>query len=960
MHTAPDTAEQSLPQGRITLMFSDVEGSTAGWERHGAVFGEALRIHERIVRRCIANHSGHVVKTAGDGFMAAFSSAPAAVACAVSIQNALAAEPASGSWSAVGGLRVRIGLHVGSPSCRDNDYFGPVVNRAARIADAANGGMVLTSQDVLDSVSESLPDGAFVKNHQSHRLKDLGEPVPLYEIRHPGFQPIWNDRPLRTLESLRHNFPAQVTSLVGRSCERDELNGLLSQRHVRLITLTGPGGTGKTRLALQVAADRLQDYRDGVWLVDLSSVHDPDAVAATITHALDLSVPASGTPMSALVAFLRGRRALLVLDNFEQVSDAAPLVSELLRECANLACLVTSREILHLTGEREYPVEPLSSPPAGAREIDWSSYESVQLFVERSKSAKPEFELTAANGSAIGEICRRLDGIPLAIELAAARSRALSAPQILQRLSDRFGILSSSLRDVPARQQTLRATIDWSYDLLTQDERALFRELAVFSGGFFLEAAEAVCGTPGAFDLVFSLRDKSLLKTSEALGETRYFMLETIREYSLQRLSEMDSANSLRARHAEYFLRRALDWCDKLASAGEEADEADQVFRVDLDNMRAGMDWTAFTDRPDLTMDYGRALFAYLRRHGLGAECEERLASADSAARQTGNRKLLARLLNQRGLLAMERADLTTAQGLFEESRAISESLGDDTRVMVTSINLGSVYWMLGQFASAREQWEAALALTEATAQPRYQAFIRENLGILACQEGRLDEADDHYRAALRMHRASGNQEGIASAFYNSSEVQRERGNFAAALAGLEESHAFYSELDHQRGLALACVRIGLVLVESGAANPASARINEGMRIARTTGNRHAMLYGMVALAKLAIAEEDYDSAWSLAAQALDLASALHDRLQQAESVLVAAQVVKARGADHDEARLRFWLEGEFAEMGLNQSEQRANSARVQELVASIATNVVESLRNESASLDPREALKRS
>lgn len=941
-------------------MFTDVEGSTAGWERHGSVFGEALRAHELIVRECIAAHGGHVVKTAGDGFMAVFTSASDALAGALCIQTRLAAAPPQGAWEAVGGIRVRIGLHVGSPSCRDNDYFGPVVNRASRIADAAHGGMILISHETFQDASDSLPPESVVKDHQSHRLKDLGDPVRLYEVRHPGFAAIWSDRPLRTLESLRHNFPAQVTSLVGRSRERGELNNLLSQRHVRLITLTGPGGTGKTRLALQVAADRLQDYRDGVWLVDLSSVRDPASVAAAITHALDITVPATGDAVSALHGFLRGRRALLVLDNFEQVTDAAPLISDLLRECAGLACLVTSREILHLTGEREYPVEPLAAPPAGVKGADWSSYESVQLFVERSRSARPEFDLTAENGPVVAEICRRLDGIPLAIELAAARSRALSAAQILQRLSDRFGILSSGLRDVPARQQTLRATIDWSYDLLTEDERALFRELAVFSGGFFLEAAEAVCATPGAFDLVFSLRDKSLLKTSEALGETRYFMLETIRDYSLQRLSEMEPAASLRARHAEYFLQRALDWCDKLARAGAESDEAGQVFRIDLDNMRAGMDWAAANDRPDLTMAYGRALFPYLRRHGLVTECEERLATAEAAARQACDEKLLARLLNQRGLLAMERAEAAAAQTLFEESRAISARLGDDVRVLVTAINLGSVYWMLGEFARAREQWEAALRLSEATAQPRYLAFIRENLGILACQEGRLDEADDHYRAALKMHRDSGNQEGIASALYNSSEVLRERGSHAAALAALEESHALYADLDHQRGLALACMRIGLVLVDNGQPESAGARINEGMRIARSTGNRHAMLYGMVGLAKLSLSEKDYNSARSLAVQALDLASALGDRSQRAEAVSIAAGVRAACGSTADELRLRAWLHRENAAMGLRQAEPRKNQERMETLLRLLSDAERQEILASVATLDPRAELKRA
>lgn len=953
----------AFPRGRVTLMFTDVEGSTAAWERHGSSFGEALQTHDSIVRTAVSNNRGYIVKNVGDGFMAVFAAAADAVRGAIDIQTQLAAVPLTEAWQTVGGVRVRIGLHTGEPAYRDDDYFGSPVNRASRIADAAHGGMVLCSDTTYAEAGDLLSESIITKDHLAHRLKDLGAPVHLFEIRDPGFESLWCDRPLRTLESLQHNFPEQVTSLVGRRRERDDLNALLSKNQSRLITLTGPGGTGKTRLALQIAADRLQDYKDGVWLVDLSVLKDPAAVASTIAHALHVEVPPSADARAALLNFLRTKRVLLILDNFEQVADAAPMVSDLLRECSGLTCLVTSREILHLTGERDYPVEPLSAPPAApsaacptaspiiASAIDWTSYESVQLFVERSHSVKPDFVLSDSTGPVVGEICRRLDGIPLAVELAAARVRGISPAQILERLTRRFDILASTLRDVPARQQTLRSTIDWSYDLLTESEQKLFCELAVFTGGFFLDAAENVCQTQGAFDLVFSLRDKSLLKTADVMGELRYYMLETIRDYALQKLLTLGEVEGLRDRHAEFYLKRAADWSEKLASAGTDADKAAQIFRADLDNMRAGMDWADAKGRPSVTMEYGKALFPYLRRHGMVEECETRLAVADDAARQVGNLHTLARLLNQRGLLHMERADLLPALRFFEESRGISSDQGDQARVLVASINLGNVHWMLGEFSKARERWEDAQRLTISTNQPRYEAFIRENLGILACQGGRLEEAEKHYSASLEMHRRNGNQEGIASTLYNSSEVARTKGEFSRAVDMLEQSHAIYTGLDHQRGIAFASLRLGLAHMDMGNTQAARQRIDEGLHIARVTGNRHGEMYGTTYLAKLAVLAGDLESAKTLFNKAYALGAALSDRKHRADMLRYVAELLSVQGDIRGAARLNLWLEPEYREMGIAVEERVRRDAEA--LAASLDPEDLDSLRRNAASFRP-------
>ncbi len=915
-------------------MFTDVQGSTAAWERYHAAFGEALQHHDKILRSAISANNGYLVKTAGDAFMAAYARAEDAVACALAIQHGLARAEQAGEWSEVGTLRVRIGLHTGEPTFRDNDYYGPVANRAARIADAAHGGMILLSEATYTEVAATLPLSVIVKDHDCHRLKDLGQPERLYELRAAGFESLWCDEPLRTLESLQQNFPDQITSLVGRRKERDELNTLLAQPQSRLITLTGPGGTGKTRLAMQIAADRVQDFKDGVWLAELAAIQDPRAVPAAVAVALRIEIPASSDPLSALLNFLRPKRALLVLDNFEQVAEAAPMISSLLRECPNLKCLVTSRELLHLTGEREYPVEPLSIPPAGEADTDWSSYDSFQLFVERCQTARSDFTLTPAMESVVGEICRRLDGIPLAIELAAARVRGISPVQILQRLTRRFDLLASTLRDVPERQRTLRGAIDWSYELLTEDERGLFSELAVFNGGFFIDAAESICLTAGAFDLIFSLRDKSLLKTDEALGETRYFMLETIREYASQKLLTLPIMAQLRDRHADYYLRRAQDWCEKLARAGADAEEALNVFRADLENMRAGMDWSAQTDRPEMSIEYGKALFPYLRRQGLYEECETRAELAEDAARRLGDDRSAARLLNQRGLLAMERSQLSLSRDLLSRSLDISRELDDRPRELVSLINLGTVHWLLSEFSKASSQWQHALELSVETRQPRYEAFIRENLGILACQEGRLDEADQLYARSLEMHRLNANQEGLASALYNSSEVLRKRKQYAASLSRVEESNSMYVALDHHRGMALTQVRIGLILLESGDAAGARDHVLEGLRLARLIENRHAEMYGKNVLGRIEMAEGRNATARELFAQALALGKELSDRCHRAETLRRFATLLKLEGDALKAAQLYRFVKQEFDEMGV------AGAAEIAEEIYTVADDL--------------------
>src|SRR5262245_27401277 len=528
----------------------------------------ALARHDALLRRAMRGHGGHVVKPTGDGLHAAFARAPDALGAALAAQRALAAEP----WGLPTPLRARLGLHTGAAEERDGDYFGPAVNRAARVMQAGHGGQVLLSAVTAGLVRGELPAGAGLRDLGEHRLKDLLEPEGLVQLLAPGL-PEHFPAP-RTLGTHPNNLPLQLTSFVGRARALAAVHDLLGR--ARLLTLTGAGGCGKTRLALQAAAEAVDAHPDGVWFVDLAPLADAALLPAAVLAALGLQETPGRPAMAALVEHLRLRGLLLVVDNCEHLVDAcARLVDALLRACPRLAVLATSREMLSVPGEAAWRVPSLALPDAWAptpAADDLARYEAIALFVERARLVQSDFVLAAANADAVRQVCGRLDGIPLALELAAARVRVLPVEQIAARLDDRFRLLTGGSRTALRRQQTLKALVDWSYDLLSGAERAVLRRLAVFSGGWALGAGEAVCADdPGAgpsdavadvdraevLDVLTALVDKSLVQAEPRAGEERYRLLETIRQYAEDKLLDAGEAAAVRARHR--------DWCLALA-----------------------------------------------------------------------------------------------------------------------------------------------------------------------------------------------------------------------------------------------------------------------------------------------------------------------------------------------------------------------------------------------------------
>jgi predicted ATPase/class 3 adenylate cyclase len=554
--------DQERTSPTLTFLFTDLEGSTHRWEQSPDAMRDALERHDAIIRSAVTASGGRVVKSTGDGAMAVFTSAAAGLSASITAQRSLADEP----WGDGGPLRVRMGLHTGQAQTRDEDYFGRTVNRTARIMAVGHGGQVLLSSATAELVADDLPDGVTLLDLGRHRLKDLERAEHLFQVTATGLDTDFP--PLGTLDARPNNIPTQVSTFVGRAAELAEIRTLLATEAVRLLTLTGPGGTGKTRLALRVASETIESFHDGVFFVDLSDVDNAEGLVAGLARALGLTQTSDRPMLESLKAHLAQRQELLVLDNFEQVTTAALVLLDLLHESSGLTILVTSRQPLHVRGENVFPVPPLSLPaplPGPTTSWELARSEAVQLFVERAREVRPEFELTPENAPVVAQICLRLDGLPLAIELAAARLPLFSPQALLDRLSDRLGLLRTGARDLPERQQTLRATIEWSYQLLGGEERRLFELLSAFPSAD-VDALETVTAALPAsleppadvLEGLASLVDKSLVRTSGNGAAPRFGMLETIRELGTERLdARPEYAAAVRRAHAVYFAELA-------------------------------------------------------------------------------------------------------------------------------------------------------------------------------------------------------------------------------------------------------------------------------------------------------------------------------------------------------------------------------------------------------------------
>jgi predicted ATPase/class 3 adenylate cyclase len=591
-----------LPSQTLAFLFTDIEGSTRLWERYHEPMKEALERHDEILREAVKSSNGHVVKSTGDGLMAVFNLAVDGVSACLKAQHDLGCA----RWGETGALRVRMALHVGEAAKRNGDYYGLTLNRTARVMSAGHGGQVLLSAAAAALVVDRLPAGSSLRDLGEHRLKDLGGPERVFQLVHPDLQASFP--PLLSLSHRTSELPTEPSAFVGREGELNQIGGRLEDESVRLLTLTGPGGIGKTRLALRAAADAVDRFEDGVLFVDLSAARDSASVLAAIARTIGLGDSRDESLLDELTLQLREQRVLLVLDNFEQATVAAPTAVKLLHSCPRVRLLVTSREALHVRGEHLFAVPPLSLPGVTLRQVSAEQvarYEAIQLFVERARAVRPDFRLTDENAEAVVEICQRLDGLPLAIELATARIGLFSPDGLRARLGSRLQLLRAGAQDLPARQQTLGATIQWSYELLESGEQRLFELLSVFSG-MTLDAVETVAASVDdlretGVDTVVglaSLTDKSLIRQADpGAGEPRLVMLETIREYASERLDELpDLRAAARRAHAAHFADFAQSQWGHVA--GEQRESALAALAAEIENLRLA--WGYWVDERDL------------------------------------------------------------------------------------------------------------------------------------------------------------------------------------------------------------------------------------------------------------------------------------------------------------------------------------------------------------------------
>jgi predicted ATPase/class 3 adenylate cyclase len=829
-----DRADASLVTGTVTFLFTDIEGSTRLWEEEPARMRPALACHDAVSRAAVESHHGLVVKSTGDGVHAAFENALDALAAAVDLQRAIADPAATNALP----LLVRCGLHAGEVERRDNDFFGSPVNRAARIMNAAHGGQVLLSQAVADRVRDFLPATVSLRDLGKVRLKDLSTPERVYQVVHPQLRQEFPA--LRSLETTPNNLPQQATSFIGREHAAAELQRLLAKS--RLLTLTGSGGCGKTRLCLQIAADSLERFADGVWMVELAPLSDPDRVPLTVAMVLGLKQE-SGTIIQTLTGYLRDKRLLLLLDNCEHLLEAcARLADALVRQCPQLTILASSREALGIGGEQTYRVPSLSLPdPEQAHTpVCVTRFEAVQLFTDRARLARPDFEVTRQNAPELASICSRLDGIPLAIELAAARVRSLSVQEINRKLDERFRLLTGGSRTALPRQQTLRAALEWSHNLLNDAEKAVFRRLGVFAGGFTMETAQAVAGDDqldewAVLDHLSALVDKSLV-VADAGDAPRYRLLESARAYALEQLAAASESASVQKRHA-HAMRDFMERVDSANLDGElRTDQYAALVLPELDNLRAAHAW-ASSETGDLRVAialaaHSGALIDYAVECAdwllpLQRQVEDGAIGTAVAARYW--RALAAGNMAGRVPLSLQTAAADRARSMYQE-------LGQPRRVFSSLMRLAYYLGVQRQDEAVRAAVDEARSLIRPDWPAEFHILLLRRDGSLAREAGRFTEAVALFHDAVSASKSTGDWRLEVIARTNVVDLLWEMGLIeeaareASALAhDLRARPAAYGDMD------LVFANWMGILSESGRIVEAAAVAREALPLMRRT-----------------------------------------------------------------------------------------------------------------------------
>lgn len=924
-----------IPTGTITFLFTDIEGSTKRWEKYPEAMKQALARHDQLLDAIIKAHAGYVFKTVGDAFCAAFPTPLDGVLATLAGQQALDAE----DWGVTGPLRVRMALHTGTTEERDGDYFGPTVNRVARLLSAGHGGQILLSQTTAALIRGVLPSDCSLHDLGSHMLKDLIRAERIFQLDHPSLQQTFST--IKTLDNRPNNLPVQPTPFIGREQEARAAQQFLRLPDVRLLSFTGPGGTGKTRLSLQVAADLIEDFPDGVFFFPLAELADMDLVTNDIAQALNIKRNSDQPLLQTLKESLRDKQILLVLDNVEQILNAVPVVSQLLAAAPQLKLLITTRSPLRLYGEREFPVPPLKLPPLKFNRTvaEWSTYEAVQLFIARAQDVKPDFTLTAENAQAVGKICHRLDGLPLPIELAAARLKLFSPRAMLVRLTNSSSLLTGGARNLPARQQTLRGAIDWSYTLLSPAEQQLFMRLAVFQGGSTLEAIEAVCNADGSLSLdivdgVESLISKSLLRQEEqADGEPRFVMLRTLRDYGLDRLEQTGDATWLKEQHTAYYLKLA-QVAEANQTNGRQAQWLDQIER-EHDNLRVALQWSIAQNAVEPSLQLGTVLapFWEIRGHwregrqlldqvlavsGVLDDVQGHVAGTGTAAPPVA--RLQARALKSAAQLALHQGDYAQAHTYYAISLSLSQSLGhvQDTATILNS--LATVAQRQGDYAQARVLYEESQAIYRAHNNLPGMAGSLNNLANITYRQGDYVQARALYEESLAIRRQLRDRIGIAASLNNLANVNYRQGAYTQARQLFEECLLLKREFGDQVGIARAQHNLANVCVEQQDYEQAHTLYEESLVIKRELGDKLGIAYSLHGLGNVHFERGDHAKAHQLYIESLQMTQEFGDNADRGIALEDMARLASAQGLAERAMRLYGAADKLYQMMGITPS----------------------------------------
>ena len=855
------------PAGTLTFVLTDVVGSTRLWEQHGAAMTAALQRHDALIEESVTANGGRLIRARGEGDsrFAVFGRASDAIRAALGIQMSLSAEP----WALPQPVQVRLGVFSGEVEAPEGGYYGATVNRCARLRDLAAGGQILLSQVTVELAGGDLPDGCVVRELGTYPLRELEVAERVYQLVHPRLS---TELPPRGSSVYPpHNLGSRLTAFIGRQEQLAALASILAE--TRIVTLTGAGGIGKTRLALRLAESVMADYRDGVWTVELAALADPALVPQTVATVLGVREQPGRPVLDCLLEALRARRLLLVVDNCDHLVEAcAALVLPLLQHCPELHIVATSREVLGVAGETVWriPALILPSPAADADPTTVAASEAGALFLDRARAVLPGFALTSDNAGAVSSICRRLDGLPLAIELAAARVRMLSPQQIHTRLDARFRLLVGGARAVPTRQKTLIATLDWSYELLSAEERRLFRRLAVFWSGWRLDAAEAVAGDPAAqadvVDVLSRLVDKSLIVAEHAVdGETRFRMLETVRQYGRLHLAASGEQLEIERRHALYLLdltvsSEELQW-------GPRALFWQKLLHDELDDLRAALRWLIANGEIDLAQTMGGALARFWRLGNLLTEGRAWLGELLSLS-DARDSAVYSKMLVGAGLLAAYQADFLVALEMLQQAAAVCRRVGDGPSLALALFGLGTMAWLRGDCGQAQTLADEGVATSRAVPHAGLEA-VNLFVGAVGALDARdLVGARTRAETIMRVSEARGFVCGVGLGLSALGRVAYYQGDLAQAEQLFKRAFDAFQDADYALGELWSIAFLAWVATAQGDVSRARRLFAESVTRSRQLGLNPRLPWLLEGLAQLAHAEGEPTRAVSLAGAA--------------------------------------------------------------------------------------------